>query len=133
MARVNINKIKKFEKSFIFVNLVLLLCLVVTFSATEYIMFYISFESSLIPTLILILGWGYQPERIQAGVYMLFYTLFFSLPLLGSLLVLRSWEGSLSIKISMDLIGQRGFVSGVWFLFTILAFLVKLPIYRFHL
>merc|ERR1712177_57858 len=40
------------------------------------------FERSLIPTLILILGWGYQPERIQAGVYILFYTLFASLPLL---------------------------------------------------
>ncbi|CAB0028941.1 unnamed protein product [Trichogramma brassicae] len=36
----------------------------------------------LIPTLMLIIGWGYQPERIQAGIYLLFYTLFVSLPLL---------------------------------------------------
>lgn len=45
-------------------------------------MFYLFFESRLIPTLFLILGWGYQPERLQAGLYLLFYTLFASLPLL---------------------------------------------------
>ncbi|KAG7157249.1 NADH-ubiquinone oxidoreductase chain 5-like 11, partial [Homarus americanus] len=43
------------------------------------------------------LGWGYQPERIQAGVYMLFYTLFASLPLLVSLLRFYRLGGSLTI------------------------------------
>jgi NADH-ubiquinone oxidoreductase chain 4 len=28
------------------------------------------------------MGWGYQPERLQAGIYFLFYTLRVSLPLL---------------------------------------------------
>jgi NADH-ubiquinone oxidoreductase chain 4 len=41
------------------------------------------FESRLIPTLFFILGWGYQPERVQAGIYLLFYTLLASLPLLA--------------------------------------------------
>jgi NADH:ubiquinone oxidoreductase subunit 4 (subunit M) len=36
----------------------------------------------LIPTLFLILAWGYQPERVQAGIYLLFYRLLASLPLL---------------------------------------------------
>jgi NADH-ubiquinone oxidoreductase chain 4 len=40
----------------------------------------------LIPTLFLILGWGYQPERVQAGIYLLFYTLLASLPLLVGIL-----------------------------------------------
>jgi NADH-ubiquinone oxidoreductase chain 4 len=39
------------------------------------------FESGLIPTLFLILGWGYQPARVQAGIYLLFYMLLASLPL----------------------------------------------------
>jgi NADH-ubiquinone oxidoreductase chain 4 len=30
------------------------------------------FESRLIPTLFLILGWVYQPEHVQAGVYLLY-------------------------------------------------------------
>jgi NADH-ubiquinone oxidoreductase chain 4 len=28
--------------------------------------FYLFFESSFIPTVFLIWGWGYQPERLQA-------------------------------------------------------------------
>jgi hypothetical protein len=38
-----------------------------------------------------ILGWGYQPERVQDGIYLLFYTLLASLPLLvGILFIYRS-------------------------------------------
>lgn len=57
-----------------------------TFSVIDYLWFYVFFESSLIPILLVILGWGYQPERLQAGIYILFYTLFGSLPLLVSFL-----------------------------------------------
>jgi NADH-ubiquinone oxidoreductase chain 4 len=40
------------------------------------------FWSSLILTVFIILGWGYQPERLQAGIYLLFYILLASLPML---------------------------------------------------
>jgi NADH-ubiquinone oxidoreductase chain 4 len=34
------------------------------------------------------LGWGYQPERVQVGIYLLLYTLLASLPfLVGSLFI----------------------------------------------
>lgn len=60
----------------------LMVLLIVVFYVGDYLLFYFFFEISLIPTLIIIVGWGYQPERVQAGVYFLFYTLFASLPLL---------------------------------------------------
>jgi NADH-ubiquinone oxidoreductase chain 4 len=47
---------------------------------------FIFFETRLIPTLFLILGWCYQPERVQAGIYLLFDTLLASLPLLVGIL-----------------------------------------------
>ncbi|GLH11623.1 NADH-ubiquinone oxidoreductase chain 4, partial [Gryllus bimaculatus] len=56
-------------------------------------------EGRLIPTLFLILGWGYQPERVQAGIYLLFYTFLASLPLLNSLLNFYKMNG---IYIYMD-------------------------------
>nr|YP_010164368.1 NADH dehydrogenase subunit 4 [Scyra compressipes]QRM82006.1 NADH dehydrogenase subunit 4 [Scyra compressipes] len=133
MASFKVKKINSFKSSFIFVNLSLLACLLVAFSSTEYMMFYISFEASLIPTLILILGWGYQPERIQAGVYMLFYTLFFSLPLLGSLLLLNFLDGGLSMKLENCFNFNSDYMISFWYIFTIMAFLVKLPMYSFHL
>jgi NADH-ubiquinone oxidoreductase chain 4 len=49
-------------------------------------LFVLFFESRLIPTLFLILIWGYQPERVQAGICLLFYTLLASLPLLVGIL-----------------------------------------------
>jgi len=62
------------------------------------LLFYISFEASLIPTLLLILGWGYQPERLQAGIYLIIYTVTASLPLLAGLILLYFTNGHLSFS-----------------------------------
>nr|BAN60015.1 NADH dehydrogenase subunit 4 [Chionoecetes japonicus pacificus] len=132
MASQKVKYSKNFYGSFIGVNLLLLICLLITFSSMEYMLFYISFEMSLIPTLILILGWGYQPERIQAGIYMLFYTLLFSLPLLGSLLLALNKSGSLVILLSQPFI-YDSYLMMIWYLATVMAFVVKLPMYMLHL
>nr|YP_009749698.1 NADH dehydrogenase subunit 4 [Sinolapotamon patellifer]QII91832.1 NADH dehydrogenase subunit 4 [Sinolapotamon patellifer] len=131
LASESIKNSKKFHFSFIMVNLILLMSLVVTFSSISYLIFYISFEMSLIPTLILILGWGYQPERIQAGIYMLFYTLTLSLPLLVCLLNIYYSKGSLIMMSSLNM--NESYMVNVWYMFVVLAFLVKLPMYMFHL
>nr|YP_011010726.1 NADH dehydrogenase subunit 4 [Menippe rumphii]WPW47616.1 NADH dehydrogenase subunit 4 [Menippe rumphii] len=132
LSSQKVKNLNNFSSSFVVVSLLLLLSLVVTFSSLDYLLFYISFEMSLVPTLILILGWGYQPERIQAGAYMLFYTLAFSLPLLGSLLVHFYNSGSLVIGLS-GIIISWGYIEALWYLATVWAFLVKLPMYMFHL
>nr|YP_009544455.1 NADH dehydrogenase subunit 4 [Lupocycloporus gracilimanus]AYW03840.1 NADH dehydrogenase subunit 4 [Lupocycloporus gracilimanus] len=127
-----INNLGNFKSMFINTNILLLLFLMLTFSSLDYLMFYISFEASLIPTLILILGWGYQPERIKAGIYMLFYTLAFSLPLLVSLFIYYYMNGSLVINLGSP-VSDLGYLSKFWYLSTIVAFLVKLPMFMFHL
>lgn len=71
--------------------------LIITFTATEIIIFYVMFEATLIPTLILITRWGNQTERLNAGTYFLFYTLAGSLPLLIALLILQNTTGTLSL------------------------------------
>lgn len=132
ISRQKIKKLGNFNGIFILVNIMLLAFLILTFCSMDYLIFYISFEASLIPTLILILGWGYQPERVQAGVYMLFYTLAFSLPLLVSLLAYYRVSGRLIINLSRPLT-SIGYVSKLWYIRTVLAFIVKLPIFIFHL
>nr|YP_010952665.1 NADH dehydrogenase subunit 4 [Trapezia serenei]WMQ53085.1 NADH dehydrogenase subunit 4 [Trapezia serenei] len=132
MSSQKVKKYNQFYSSFVIMNLLLLLFLILTFSCLDYLFFYISFEMCLVPTLILIMGWGYQPERIQAGVYMLFYTLVFSLPLLGSLLMYFSSNGSLMMMLS-ESIGKSYSISLVWYFCSVLAFMVKLPVYMFHL
>nr|YP_009406922.1 NADH dehydrogenase subunit 4 [Typhlatya pearsei]ASA39445.1 NADH dehydrogenase subunit 4 [Typhlatya pearsei] len=127
-----INESLNFSSLFLFMNVILLLSLVMTFCCTDYLLFYICFEASLIPILILILGWGYQPERLQAGIYMLFYTLFGSLPLLVSFFMLYKVSGSLvfglvSIKQSWNL------TYFIWYFCTFFAFMIKLPMFTVHL
>nr|YP_010443031.1 NADH dehydrogenase subunit 4 [Phormosoma bursarium]UTD49281.1 NADH dehydrogenase subunit 4 [Phormosoma bursarium] len=109
--------------------------LIVTFSSLELLLFYIAFETTLIPTLILITRWGAQMERFQAGVYFIFYTLFGSLPLLISLIALYFSSYSLSIP-NVELFWSPSYSFNslnVWWILSIIAFLVKMPIYGFHL
>nr|YP_010713915.1 NADH dehydrogenase subunit 4 [Plesionika izumiae]WDD39135.1 NADH dehydrogenase subunit 4 [Plesionika izumiae] len=127
-----INDHFNFASMFLMTNLALLVMLVLTFSCLDYLSFYICFESSLIPTLILILGWGYQPERVQAGVYMLFYTLFASFPLLVSLMQLYNSGGTLTIGL-VSFSDCSVMVSSIWYFSTVLAFIVKLPMFSVHL
>ncbi len=82
IAREKVYFLNNYYNFFSFIVVILLILLYITFSAINIFIFYIFFERSLIPTLFLILGWGYQPERLQAGIYLLFYTLLASLPLL---------------------------------------------------
>nr|QBR55115.1 NADH dehydrogenase subunit 4 [Diamphipnopsis sp. SD-2019] len=114
---------------FLLMILLLLILLFCTFSTTNLFMFYLFFESSLIPTLFLILGWGYQPERLQAGVYLLFYTLLASLPLLVGIFYIYMDNSSLYFPLLM---GEK--VSYLLlYLAMIGAFLVKMPMFLVHL
>lgn len=109
--------------------------LILAFGATEVIIFYVMFEATLIPTLILITRWGNQAERLNAGTYFLFYTLAGSLPLLVALLLLQNNAGSLSLltlayspPIQLTTYGDK-----LWWAACLLAFLVKMPLYGVHL
>lgn len=122
-----------FASLFLVVNVFLLLSLIITFSSIDYLVFYIRFERSLIPTLILIMGWGYQPERMQAGIYMLFYTLFASFPFLVCLVRLYNVGGSLVIRLGLRVNSGFRFVDLIWYFCMVFAFIVKLPVYGVHL
>jgi len=91
-------------------------------------LFYLFFEIRLIPTLFLILGWGYQPERLQAGLYLLFYTLLASLPIIMG--IFYCYFLNKTIFFNIIYINYSYFI---FYLCMILAFLVKIPIYFFHL
>nr|QXG19384.1 NADH dehydrogenase subunit 4 [Drosophila mojavensis sonorensis]DAA06242.1 TPA_exp: NADH dehydrogenase subunit 4 [Drosophila mojavensis] len=129
MASENINKYNNYEKLFLFNILVLLMFLVLTFSSMNLFMFYLFFESSLIPTLFLILGWGYQPERLQAGIYLLFYTLLVSLPMLIGIFYLMNKTGTMNFY----LLNNYMFNYDLLYFCLMSAFLVKMPMFLVHL
>nr|APT41566.1 NADH dehydrogenase subunit 4 [Micropygomyia chassigneti] len=129
MASEKVIYYKKQEKLFMILLLLLLILLVLTFSTMNIFLFYLFFESSLIPTFFLVLGWGYQPERLQAGLYLLFYTLLASLPLLITIMYLYMDYYSLDYFF-LNMVNEFNFYI---YLSLILAFLVKMPMFLVHL
>nr|UOU85235.1 NADH dehydrogenase subunit 4 [Rhagio lineola] len=129
MASESVEKFNNYKKFFLVNILFLLLFLYLTFSSMSLFMFYLFFESSLIPTLFLILGWGYQPERLQAGVYLLFYTLFASLPMLIGIFYCYNSFGTMNFY----LMKNYNYLYELLYFSLIFAFLVKMPMFLVHL
>nr|YP_011014897.1 NADH dehydrogenase subunit 4 [Grammomys macmillani]WQB60271.1 NADH dehydrogenase subunit 4 [Grammomys macmillani] len=125
----------KHQKLYISMLITLQILLIMTFSATELMMFYILFEATLIPTLIIITRWGNQTERLNAGLYFLFYTLIGSIPLLIALIWTQNLMGSLNFFI-LSLTAHsinHSWSNYILWLTCMMAFLVKMPLYGIHL
>nr|QPZ50153.1 NADH dehydrogenase subunit 4 [Trachypithecus phayrei] len=123
------------KKLYLSMMIFLQISLIMTFMSTELILFYISFETTLIPTLIIITRWGNQAERLNASTYFLFYTLAGSLPLLIMLVFTYNNMGSLNIVL-LTLTAQE--LTTTWshnlaWLACMMAFMVKMPLYGLHL
>lgn len=120
----------KWVNLYTWIVLSLFMLLILTFTRKSFIGFYIFFESSLVPTILLILGWGYQPERLSSSFYFLFYTLISSLPLLFIILINTSAYSSSTLTFWG---GNEGYSDLLIFYLVIGSFLVKLPIYFVHI
>nr|AND96637.1 NADH deshydrogenase subunit 4 [Drepanocerus kirbyi] len=128
MASESINYKNFYSNFFLLILLGLTISLYITFSSLNLFLFYLFFEVSLIPTLILIIGWGYQPERLQAGIYLLFYTLLVSLPMM--IAIFYYYENFYSL----DFYFINNMVNNIYmYLCMNLAFFVKMPMYMVHL
>nr|QBL75772.1 NADH dehydrogenase subunit 4 [Lambis lambis] len=128
------NSVHQFSSMILMLNLIL----VAAFYVSNVMLFYFFFEASLIPTLLLILGWGYQPERLQAGMYMMIYTVAASLPLLLTILWNMSSTNCSSMLMTSTLRLNSSFLTMIWgssllTLLIFMAFLVKLPMFTVHL
>nr|QHB77557.1 NADH dehydrogenase subunit 4 [Hylomyscus stella] len=139
MLMASQNHLKKeklsYQKFYISMLISLQILLIMTFSATELIMFYILFEATLIPTLIIITRWGNQTERLNAGIYFLFYTLIGSIPLLIALISIQNSLGTLNLPI-LSLLNNSinpSWSSSILWLACMMAFLIKMPLYGIHL
>nr|YP_010411294.1 NADH dehydrogenase subunit 4 [Megalocaria dilatata]URN72804.1 NADH dehydrogenase subunit 4 [Megalocaria dilatata] len=128
MASEKIFKFNDYCELFLLLLVILFLFLLLTFFSMNMFMFYFFFESSLIPILIMIMGWGYQPERIQAGLYMFFYTIVASLPMLLFIFFYYSKFYCLDLNFLVC-----HFSSVILYFMMLMVFLVKLPMFMFHL
>lgn len=134
LARYKISIKNNKSVLFLITSILLLLTLILSFNVSSILLFYVSFEASLIPTILLIILWGYQPERLQASVYLIIYTVTASLPLL-IIIIYIYYSIKTSNFIILSIFDPYIFLptkSLFWFI-TMAAFLVKLPIFIVHL
>nr|QIV24791.1 NADH dehydrogenase subunit 4 [Analophus parallelus] len=127
-ASAKIYMTSNYNNLFLLMMVFMMISLYLTFSALNLFLFYLFFEISLIPTLILIIGWGYQPERIEAGIYLLFYTLLLSLPMMISIFFYYSSYHTLEFGLLSDRVDHL-------FMFLCMngVFFVKIPMFFVHL
>nr|YP_010952978.1 NADH dehydrogenase subunit 4 [Empoascanara hongkongica]WMQ52421.1 NADH dehydrogenase subunit 4 [Empoascanara hongkongica] len=126
---ISSNSIKDLNNNYLFMLMCLLLCfiLIMIFCSLNMFMMYVFFELSLIPLMVLIFGWGYQVERLIAGLYLFFYTLFASLPLFCILIYF--YVNNMTLFFDYDYYIPYSFFIH---LFMVFAFLVKLPMFMVH-
>nr|AEP27664.1 NADH dehydrogenase subunit 4 [Doydirhynchus austriacus] len=128
LASEKLFKLNNYYGMFLFVMIVLMISLFLAFSSLNLFVFYLFFEISLIPTLILIIGWGYQPERIEAGIYLLFYTLLMSLPMMISFFFYYKSFNTLDFYFM-----NKNINNFLFYLCMNMVFLVKMPMFFIHL
>lgn len=128
LASGKLYKYNNYYNLFLFVLILLILRLYLVFSSLNIFIFYLFFEIRLVPVLLLIIGWGYQPERLEAGIYLLFYTLLISLPIIIIIFYLIENFNCVSfLLINFNL--NRIFM----YLCINMVFFVKIPIFFLHL
>nr|YP_044787.1 NADH dehydrogenase subunit 4 [Amblyomma triguttatum]BAD24960.1 NADH dehydrogenase subunit 4 [Amblyomma triguttatum] len=118
------------NKFFLFYVMAMLFLLEMCFTMVNLMMFYFFFESSLFPMIMIIFGWGNQPERIQAGYYMLMYTIFGSFPMF--IMIINYFTKNFSL-LYIYMMWLENLMLGMIFSFLMLGFLVKIPMFFFHL
>nr|APX39570.1 NADH dehydrogenase subunit 4 [Plagiodera versicolora] len=128
LASEKLFKLNNYYNLFMCFMLILMISLYMTFSSLNLFIFYLFFEISIIPTLFLIIGWGYQPERIEAGIYLMFYTLLMSLPMM--IMLFYMYENFCTL----DILSMNFYLDHtMMFMCMNLVFFVKMPMFFIHL
>ena len=122
----------KFKFTFTNIIILLIISLIFRFSTFNILLFFFFFEITLIPIFLIIIGWGYQPERLRAGLLLIFYTIFASIPLL---IIIIYWRENFYIYSFYLIVVHKFFTINflLYVLITLTAFSIKLPIFLVHL
>ena len=132
LARAKIQHLNNRARPFLLTCSRLCFILIMCFASSNLLSFYIWFEASLVPTIVLIIVWGYQPERLQARIYLIIYTVRASLPLL--LIIIIIINNSNHLLITFPWLNLPPHLSPFLICAMLIrAFIVKLPLFSVHL
>lgn len=119
-------------KSYLINFLIIEVFLIVLFSTLNLFVFFICFESILIPLFIIIGLFGSGARKVRSGFFFFFYTFCGSVLMLVSLLFLYTQVGTFNYQLLNCFVIKQEVQIYLWIGF-IFAFLTKLPVIPFHL
>nr|AGI04242.1 NADH dehydrogenase subunit 4 [Pediculus schaeffi] len=117
---VVILSLKDFSKNYIFI----LMGSLIFYLTDSWLLFFISFEFTLIPVFYMVYLWSPAPERLRASWFLFIYTLIGSLPLFIVIFAV----GKSSFWMFPSCVGLSLFSPAM----ISMAFLVKMPLYLTH-
>lgn len=106
--------------------------LIILFSTLNLLIFFIFFESVLIPLFLLIGFFGSGRRKVRSGYFFFFYTFIGSILMLFSIVFIFLYTGTFNYQILICLFYNKQVQLWLWVGF-ILAFITKIPVIPFHL
>jgi proton-translocating NADH-quinone oxidoreductase chain M len=106
--------------------------LIAAFTVLDLFLFYIAFESVLIPMFIIVGVWGSRARKIKAAYFFFLYTLTGSFLMLFSILVIYLEVGTTAYDVLLGTVFDFEKQKMLWICFFI-AFAVKIPMFPFHI
>ena len=119
-------------KNYFLAFLVLEFFLIGAFCSTELIMFYIFFESVLIPMFLIIGIWGSRERKVKASYYFFLYTLLGSILMLLSVIYAQVQLGTTNYEVLLTFSFSEIEQKLIWFSFFV-SFSSKVPSLPVHL
>nr|YP_004062232.1 NADH dehydrogenase subunit 4 [Plocamiocolax pulvinata]ADR03248.1 NADH dehydrogenase subunit 4 [Plocamiocolax pulvinata] len=129
---VSWGSINYFFKEYLISFLILEFILIQVFIVLDLLLFYVFFESVLIPMFLIIGVWGSKKRKIRAAYQLFLYTLVGSLLMLLALLYIYYLAGSTDLQILWEYNFTEKMQIVLWIAFFA-SFAVKIPMIPFHI
>nr|AST11035.1 NADH dehydrogenase subunit 4 [Sarcoptes scabiei]AST11048.1 NADH dehydrogenase subunit 4 [Sarcoptes scabiei]AST11100.1 NADH dehydrogenase subunit 4 [Sarcoptes scabiei]AST11178.1 NADH dehydrogenase subunit 4 [Sarcoptes scabiei] len=104
-----------------------------SFMVNSIFNFFFLFEMIFFIMFLYLMMNGKTMKRIQASLYMFFFTFMFSLPLLIMMMTMFYLSNSQNFSMLSYIQINNSFLNKMMMVFMMIVFLVKLPIYMFHM
>lgn len=126
------DNVKKLPREHAIAFLVMQSMLIIVFSILDLILFYVFFESVLIPMFLLIGVWGSRERKIRASYLFFLYTLFGSVFMLLGIFYIYNETGTTDYQLLLTSNFTANIQQVLWTAFF-LSFATKVPLFGLHL
>lgn len=126
------SSVNKFVKEYVIAFLIIESLLITVFSVLDLFLFYIFFESILIPMFLIIGIWGSRERKIQAAYEFFLYTLLGSVLFLLCIIYIYNVYGTTDIQILYTICFDKHIQKYLWLGFFA-SFAVKVPMVPVHI